>query len=207
MQKWGERWVRLGRMDWKYKGIVAELVTAMSLRVSSEKPWEDTASPNSPSKGWKAPNWPASNRLPLVKFHPLGHPLLHASGFQIHECWEIPVAYCILASTKNQGRELVLGLRIRWLPSGVVHDWYVGCGAATAGGPSVLHWQQQVALQGTSTSSCQGFSGQNTSQLHIRGLARKLACHFSFPMEVFTSYYYFHWEGSLVHMLVWVAHS
>lgn len=42
-----------GKEGQQIKGSVTELVTAVSLRTSPEKPPEGTAAPNSPSREWK----------------------------------------------------------------------------------------------------------------------------------------------------------
>lgn len=103
----------------------------MSHRMSSAKLQEGLPLWTVHAKSRKPQHLPACSCLPLVKFHPMGHPLPH---FWVPDIWMLRKFCGILRFSINwkpwQGREEMAGVGVRRVLSGVVHGWYEGRGAA-----------------------------------------------------------------------------
>lgn len=175
----------------KIKGVVTELVTAMSRRMSSAELQEGLPLRTVHAKAESTRTYLLVAVFHWSNFTPWGT-LSLPFGFQIYGCWESSGASCIFVSTGTwRGREEVAGVGIRWVLSGVVHGWYEGRGAAQH---RTCLWFELAAVTGSRIKALsQGLVRDSTARTQAKCMYPERhvdECHFS-SLEVFTSYYYY----------------
>lgn len=121
----------------------------MSHRISSEKTGEGTVSPNSPSREWKVPefyllvtvfHWSNFTPWVIISLTLLGSPCMDTPHIWRKTCG---ILHFSVSKEPWQEKEEMCDIGFRWVPPGVVCEWYVGTGAATTGSPSILYQLQQ----------------------------------------------------------------